>query len=450
MLRERKLLTEKRKYPHFDPFVSLDKERRSLVFNPARIAGHSFFPLIQLTKRERRRKLDKASGVRAMNIKDRPIRYAAHLDAMIYSWYGFFLNSCYEDFLVRYGISQNILAYRPLHKTTPEFVKEVGEFIKKKGECAVLCFDIKDFFGTVSHGDLKKNWLWVVAPDSSLSMTRLSDDQFAIFESVTNFHYIEKKVLEEQFVGKEIPVRNGKYLPNGALIGLITQKHEEMKSIGREGVIRANATPGKGIPQGLPLSGVLANIALIDFDQAMNHLATSYRGIYRRYSDDILLVVEIGALNEAEKEIIKHLKIAGLDPNENKTERKIFKYNNNPTLECVDPRTGQRSHLQYLGLEFDGVSYYLRSQSISRYYRKQARVLAQVVRTNKRRGNKIVRHRSLLSRFTLRDMDKGKRNFMTYAQMAHQTLMPFSKIDKQVNDRKTVGFIKQQVSRRLK
>src|SRR5690606_13844326 len=48
---------------------------------------------------------------------------------------------------------------------------------------------------------------------------------------------------------------------------------------------------GCGIPQGSPISALLSNIYMIGFDAAMQAYATKQGGSYRRYCDDILLVL---------------------------------------------------------------------------------------------------------------------------------------------------------------
>ena len=45
------------------------------------------------------------------------------------------------------------------------------------------------------------------------------------------------------------------------------------------------------IPQGTPISALAANIAMIDFDIEMVREINALGGSYRRYSDDILVVV---------------------------------------------------------------------------------------------------------------------------------------------------------------
>ncbi|QHT59337.1 hypothetical protein GXP70_04700 [Paenibacillus lycopersici] len=51
----------------------------------------------------------------------------------------------------------------------------------------------------------------------------------------------------------------------------------------------------KGIPQGTAISEVLANVYAIEFDEVINTYVTGLGGIYRRYSDDIIVVIPIKA-----------------------------------------------------------------------------------------------------------------------------------------------------------
>lgn len=46
-----------------------------------------------------------------------------------------------------------------------------------------------------------------------------------------------------------------------------------------------------GIPQGSALSAVLSNFYAIDFDNTMNSLVEENHGIYRRYSDDYIMII---------------------------------------------------------------------------------------------------------------------------------------------------------------
>ncbi|HEM0173375.1 TPA: RNA-dependent DNA polymerase, partial [Listeria monocytogenes] len=46
-----------------------------------------------------------------------------------------------------------------------------------------------------------------------------------------------------------------------------------------------------GIPQGSAISAVFANIYASEFDLKLKEIADEFSGIYRRYSDDFILVI---------------------------------------------------------------------------------------------------------------------------------------------------------------
>ncbi|WP_257983354.1 reverse transcriptase domain-containing protein, partial [Vibrio parahaemolyticus] len=47
----------------------------------------------------------------------------------------------------------------------------------------------------------------------------------------------------------------------------------------------------QGIPQGSPMSGLLSNIYMIDFDIKLKNYAESLNGKYYRYCDDLLCIL---------------------------------------------------------------------------------------------------------------------------------------------------------------
>jgi RNA-directed DNA polymerase len=446
IVREEERLTEKRKYPHFDPIVGLDEKRKSLLFDPKAVKGHSFFPLIKSAKEERRRKFNKDANKRLFNRKERPICYAAHIDSLIFSWYGYQLNELYTVLLKQKGINDSVLAYRALNKSTPEHVANVGSFIKTKTNCAVLCFDITGFFESIPHKQLKNNWLLVIEMIDNLPIKLLPDDHFAVFKTVTSYSSVELEKIQKMFPNGRIPNANGLYLPKSSFINFVIEKHKELKTANGLPLLIKNAE-SFGIPQGLPISGVLANISMLDFDIKMHTIAVKNNGMYRRYSDDILLVVDTGCVAAVEKEMREALSELNLKPNEHKRELKIFSRNKEGSLECKN-ETGFDSHLQYLGIEFDGRSYFLRSQSVSRFYRNIKRTVGRMSVALTKRGAKVFRYRNLYRKFTGLGAKENIRNFLTYADLAHQTLLPFSKINIQVNSEKIKKIIKIQVKKK--
>lgn len=438
--KEEKKIEEKRKYPHFDPIIKLDDEKKALIFSPEYIAGYSFSPLIKSSKEERRRKRMDDSGLREFHLKERPIFYASHLDALLYSWYGHLLNEHYGNFLVSEGLSECVLAYRSLGKGTPEFVKEVCEYIREQQTCVALCFDISSFFDTISHQVLKSKWEEIISTRSGSA--RLPDDHFRIFESITQSRYIVKEEIEKKyFHGKKIPSKHGKYIPNGSFLDFILKKHKELKKY-RERCLYKN-TVNRGIPQGLPISGTLANISMLDFDRAINNFVKRHSGIYRRYSDDIIVVIAAEAEMEAEASIRKELDALCLTVSEKKTEIIRFSYENEDPLICRN-RSGSPSRLQYLGIEFDGKNYFLRSQSISKFYRKIKRTISTAFYKKRKLGGKILRYRELYKKYI---SNADRENFDSYSQRAHKTLSPNSRIHTQINSHKIKRIIKAEIAK---
>lgn len=117
-----------------------------------------------------------------------------------------------------------------------------------------------------------------------------------------------------------------------------------------------------GIPQGSPISALLANIYLKNFDLEINDYIERLGGKYWRYSDDILLIVPGDENKEVIRKITREIKEYKLEINPSKVDKVIFKKNNN--ILSSDKK------LQYLGFTFDGSNILLRDKTISKYYRK--------------------------------------------------------------------------------
>lgn len=447
LVRELKKLEEKRRYPHFDPIVGVDDERARLLFDPDAVKRHSFLPLIKSIKEERRRKLDEATGKRMFSSKNRPICYAAHIDSLVYSWYAYRLNDLYGQTLDSLGISGSVLAYRALDKSTPDHVREVGEFIMRKGGCVALCYDVSDFFGTVPRDALKDNMLRVLSLPAAKDGGRLPDDFFAVFRAVTESRTVEIETLRKMFPNGKIPASNGRYLPKSSLLDFVLRKHRLLKAAGGKGLLM-KSDPVRGIPQGLPISGVLANISMLGFDIEMAALAAANGGIYRRYSDDILLVVNSAAGAAVESAVKAGLTRLGLTPNDKKREERTFKRDADDHLICEN-EDGKNSRLQYLGLEFDGRWFYLRSQSVSRFHRNLKRTIGKASAKLRGKGGRVLRLRDFYRRFTSLGAKEGSRNFLTYAKLAHRILSPYSRINRQMSDGRIQQVIKGSVRKRM-
>ncbi|MDY4332606.1 reverse transcriptase domain-containing protein [Pectobacterium brasiliense] len=174
-----------------------------------------------------------------------------------------------------------------------------------------------------------------------------------------------------------------------------------------------------GIPQGSPISALLSNIYMLNFDIEMNEYVSSLGGEYFRYCDDMLFIVPTHEKNnvagEAEKRLIK-LKVS---LNIKKTEIREFSVTPSK-IKCDKP-------LQYLGFIFDGENIFLRSSSLSRYSDRMKRGVRLAKATMKRK-NKIRKYKELAKKDLFKEKiyaryaHVGKRNFLTYGYRASRIM----------------------------
>lgn len=390
-----------RRYAHFDPLITRLHKKivQDEVWNPDNIVRHSFYPFIkriEVTKRYKRR-----NGKKFLEEKKRPICYATHFDALIYSWYCALLSSRYEEFLKLKNIQDNVLAYRQLGKDNIDFAKEVFDFIASQKYCVAMAFDIEKFFDTLDHSILKSKWLDVFP--SSENKSKIPKDHFAIYKAVTDYSFVERNkingALESILRKVRIYGRMCTTLEFRTVIIPLIKKNRKI-----------------GIPQGASVSDVLSNIYMLDFDSGIAKAIAALGGIYKRYCDDIIVVVPIADYQKVQDTIFNKIKELNLIINPSKTELKEFNRLNGK-LECCDILTGQKSKLQYLGAEFDGENFYLRHKGITKFDSRMARMIRSVVHYS-RENEGLLPKKRLYRKFS----HLGASNYLTYAKRAGRKL----------------------------
>lgn len=423
---ERASQTKKRRYPHFDPKISFKKNIsffKSYFSRKENIVKHSFYPFIRMViETPRFKKTEKTDidgePIRKIIKKSRPLAYAAHFDAYIYSFYSTLLTERYEKKIKKWGIYNNVLAYLEKGECNIEFANEIFEYIKLKGECVALAFDISSFFDGLDHEHLKKMWGCVI------NKPKLPEDHFKIFKSLTKYTYIDKSDLENEFPHLVKNTKKKIYTEK------ICEPVEFREKIRKKRLIKVNPnTIGVreshrfglkcGIPQGSPISACLSNIYMIEFDIKTKKEIDNLKGIYCRYCDDIIVVVDIKDVVHARKFILDEIKNYHLEINDYKTEITFFKKNEKGELRAYSEK-GNFHNLQYLGFEFNGKNIYIRSSSMSRYYKRMTARIRENLKAaygNNTIGNKIFR-KKLYKRYT----EKGERNFISYAERAAETM----------------------------
>jgi hypothetical protein len=366
-----------KKYPHFDPVISV-AAAQALATDPKRVVKHAFYPFMRYLQRWNRFAEKGSHG----KPKERPIRYAARRDAYIYSYYRHQLAERYEGELKRLELGENILAYRRIPvpgkqggKCNIHFAHEAFLKIRELGNCVALALDISSFFEHLDHDRLKMMWCRL------LGEPRLPADHFKVFQRITRHSIVDKQSVYEQLghFGVKRTTKTGKPV-NGYLTPYRQiPRHLCTGSKFQEKIaplIKTNWKP-YGIPQGAPISDLLANIYLLDFDALALSWVRVLGGAYYRYSDDILFIVRgdevIG------RELMERARSAIADFGKKLVIKKeksslfIFERDGDEQACTLVDGTQGRNGLEYLGFRYDGRRVFLRDATLANLRRKVAR-----------------------------------------------------------------------------
>lgn len=412
-MKKRKDWFKPKKYPHIGlPLEQKDRHKvECYVRNPQKIAHHSFLPLIRREQVSHRYR--EQDGVTKRISKRRPISYAAHLDAQVYSYYGQILEKRYENYLKTHGYGECVIAYRSLsrengkgNKCNIDLAKDAFEHIRKVGALTdqiVIIADIKSFFDKLNHRMLKMAWKEVSG------LYSMPEDEYAVFKHVTRFAYVNAQELFNVYRTRilcqqktriaERTLASMKFFRDKDALAFCDK--DSIEVIRKHGMIHKNEYDA-GIPQGLPISAVLANIYMWRFDRTIFDYLKSIGGYYRRYSDDIIIVCESNNRDEVLSILQELISKEDLTIAEEKTSVFSVKKEDG-RLKVTDEKTNKNSVIEYLGLSFDGNVIRLKNKSISKYYHKMKRTVNAknhyaIKKTDKTGGVLFVRQ--LLKKYT--------------------------------------------------
>ncbi len=390
------------------------------VTNKDKIAVHSFLPFIHKTSKVKkfRKEYNLDDGcinkdyikdgkvLRKSSFKKRELFYASHFDSQIFSYYANLLNDKYELKINSYKLDEVINAYRTIpvdplkedshNKCNIDFANDVFKFISEYPQTKfyAIAFDISSFFDNLNHTLLRDAWCNILDED------KLPKDHYNVYKNITRFSYIDIVDIFEEFkdkiytrkqdkFGKPLELKQKKvdkikFLRNQNAIAFCT-KQEFLKVKGKllnpsktrkckDGtIIKRNL----GIPQGSPISSVLANIYLLNFDKYLNDFVSSFNGIYRRYSDDMIIICPYDLKEEVENKVYTEIENNKLEIQKAKTQ--IFQFQKEADkLFCgqvFEKSINWNKNLIYLGFEFNGENVLLKSASLSGYYRKMKRAI---------------------------------------------------------------------------
>lgn len=371
------------------PFVGRSKAiLRGYILNEEMIAKHSFLPLIRRDVIAYPFKINE-TGKRKRKCKTRELTFASHVDAAIFAYYAERLQGRYEEYLQNHNISAAVTAYRRIkcenrhgNKCNIDIANDIFKYIKENirqnDPLAVVTFDIKGFFDNLNHKKLKSKWKKVIGVDE------LPMDMYAVFKNVTKYSYVKETELFDHFRNRIYcksktgcisckKVRRRSYLRDKGAIAFC--KKSDIPEIRNAHLIHTRKEEKeedriKGIPQGLPISSVLANLYMVDFDEAVNKTLKLVGGKYQRYSDDIVIVCPLCVGQYLRNWVIDKIKDECLEIEESKTNLYIFTSDGDGKVQCKHESKGENKKLEYLGFSFDGERILIKNASVSRFYHK--------------------------------------------------------------------------------
>lgn len=375
-----------KRYPHIDLPCKGKRELlhlMSYVKTPDAIAKHAFSPLIRRNVITYPFKRQNVKSPRKKDRKIRPITYASHTDSAIYGYYALLLSSKYEKRLGEANLSDSVCAYRKIpckegnrHKCNIDIAKEVFEFIKdglsEGHQLAAVTFDIKGFFDNLDHKLLKKAWKNVMGYE------HMPDDVYNVFKSITRYSYMNEKALFQEcknhiicqnVIGyKKRRVKRLSYLRDKGTVAFCDKS--DIHHLRDFHLIQTRKkTDVQGIPQGLPISAVLANVYMFDFDKKIKEEICKTGGIYRRYSDDIIIVCPINEGTKWKEYVCSEIKKLKLTIEPHKTNLFSFIPLHDKNV-CSHEIVGEKKKLEYLGFSFDGNRILLKDAGLGKYYMK--------------------------------------------------------------------------------
>lgn len=406
-------------YTHFDNRKPEFWRYVNKISDPKWVESHPFYPFIHY--QEPKKKFD---GSKLIEKNPRDIRYSSHIDRYIYEYYNAKLCQKYNKYAKQNGINHASIAYRTnLGKSNIHFSRDVFKFLNSQKNAFIMVSDFTSFFDSLEHKYLKNRLKEI------LNVETLPLDYYKVFKSITRYSCIEyDDILKE-----------------------LSLTHEELTKLHQDRLFEIekfrNFKQGKiyinkekyGMVQGSAISSVMSNIYMIKFDKLVNDLITSINGMYRRYSDDIIIIIP--DVLKAVEVYNKLMKIKAMIPNlvisPEKTKCFIKEEQCISSVD-IEKKTILKKGviIDYLGFSYDGKIAKIREKTVAKYYRKMyARIKTINNWTVKKERNigrrKLYRQYSYLGKKT-KDVRKG--NFLTYVDRAQNEYKELGDFEDQVKN----------------
>ena len=378
-------------YWHLDGHKTIDMVY-DYISSDKKIVKHSFYPFIHYEMKFDKFNIKKNNGKK--KVKIRQIFYCSHIDRYIYQRFGSYYNDWYNIYCQEKGFDKCSIAYRnnKKGKCNIHFAKDVFRFIKERENCFIMVGDFTNFFDNLDHKYLKDKLCTVS------NQQKLTDAQYKVYKSITRFSYLDIT-----------DIANFLCIPQKKITTLkpkltTTQLHDLKKNYLKHNKDDKDNWKIYGIPQGSPISAIFANVYMIDFDEKLNEFTKQQKGLYRRYSDDFIIVIPNIKQEEYESIANKIMEVVNNTPNLTLENKKTAFYHFNqkkltPINNVLPEQINENSQLNFLGFSFDGENVKLRDKTITKYYYKLYSTIDRQIRLELKReydnpkNRKGVKHR---------------------------------------------------------
>lgn len=389
-------------YLHFDNKAYYNKKVENYVLDFRDNQSHSFLPLIygeiksyrykEISKEEQKnyevnneiadKRVVRDGKLAPITEKIRPIMYASHIDNYIYKHYGMEINELYNKYVIENGFDECVTAYRNNKegKSNIHFSAEIINFIARNANCYIYVGDYSGFFDTLNHDYLKRMLLKLYGS------AKLPRYQYKIFRNITNYSYIYKEDINN-YLGKDEEIRlsgERRYFSNIKDFREF-KNMESLSDVGNSKALKKNSDDF-GIPQGTAISAIYSNVYMLEIDKFINGLVNESGGLYRRYSDDFIVVLpnkDIGGFKDIVERFETKIKNeARLEIHPDKTQ--IMKFDGTQLLN-LENQTNER--LDYLGFTYNGKDVRMREKSIYKFYRTAYKLIDKGRIVSNKKGN---------------------------------------------------------------